>query len=138
MKATPEIVTFRNASARIKVLDMNVDDFYPFKAENRAQSSKFVRMLKISEAVEVKRVRESRLMYLKRAHEDTEYERIDFLRPKANINELPEKCRAARGVSSKKKAGIMKILGHVAPLKRKFDDLIENDSAQDLVSRFDL
>ena len=78
-------------------------------------------------------------MYLKRAHKDTEYERIDFLRFKAKINELPEKCLSARGVSLNKKAGIMKIFRHVAPLKRKFyDDLVENDSAQDLVSRFNL
>ena len=146
MKATPEIVTFEDlvqlisqASARIKVLEMNISDFYAFKAENRARSSKFVKMPKLSEAVEVKFVRESRLMYMKRAHEHTEYEGIDFLRPKVATNQLPEKLRDARGLSSKKKAGIMKILGHVAPLKRKFyGDLAENDNAQDLVSRFDL
>ena len=96
-------------------------------------------MPNIIEAVEVKFVRESRLMYLKRAQEDTEYEGIDFLRPKSKLNELQEKCRAARGVLLKKKAGIMKIIGHVAPLKRKFyDDLVKNDSAQDLILRFDL
>ena len=118
---------------------MKIDDFYAIKAECRARSSKYVTIPKLSDVAEVKFVRDSRLMYLKKSHSDEEYQGIDFLRSKYGEVQLPAKLRDPRGLSSKKKDGILKILGHVAPLKRKFyGDLVANDNAQDLVSRFDI
>ena len=56
MKATPEIITFDDlvnlisaSSARIKTLEMKIDDFYAFKAECRARSSKYVTIPKLSD-----------------------------------------------------------------------------------------
>ena len=146
MKRTPEIVTFKeltslvsSSSSRISMIEMNVDDFYKYLPGNRARNTKNVRLPKLSDIVEVKFAKDSRLMYYKGSHEENEYTGVDFLKVKFDVNCFPEKLRVPRGISSKKQAGIVQILSHVDPLKRKFyTELYINDASEDLVSRFDL
>ena len=78
-------------------------------------------------------------MYVKYTHSSEEYEGVDFLKQKVKLDGFPAKLRQPRGVSTKKKEGILRIMSHVDPLKRKFyGDLFVNDRSEDLVTRFDL
>ena len=89
--------------------------------------------------VEVEFVEGSRMMYFKRSHETNEYEGVEFLKSRFPIVPFPEKLYVPRGITNKKKEGIIRILGHVDALKRKFyGDLFVNDSVEDLVTQFDV
>ena len=145
MRACPEIISFKdltnlveNSSKKTTVVNMNVNDFYDFKAGQRARNSRKVQIPKLCDIVEVKFVKESRLMYFKCTHDTNEYEGVDFLKPRYPLTPFPEQIRVPRGITSKKKQGILRILGHVDALKRKFyDELFVNDQVEDLVSEFD-
>ena len=116
---------------------MKVDDFYDLKPGNRARNTKNITLPKLCEIVEVKFVEGSRMMYFKRSHDTNEYEEVEFLKSRFPLVPFPEKLHVPRGVTSKKKEGILRILGHA--LKRKYyGDLFVNDSAEDLVTQFDV
>ena len=144
MKLSPEILTFDDltklvdgSSKKTVVILMNVDDFYNFVPGQRARSTKNVQIPKLCDVVEVKFVRGSRMMYFKCRHDTDEYVGVEFLKPRFSLDPFPEKVRIPRGISTKKKEGILRILGHVDALKRKFYvELFVNDKSEDLVTNF--
>ena len=141
MKKCSEIVTFPDlvdvvdsAGKYIKPVVMEVSDFYQFQAGNRARVSKKVTLPKLADIVEVRFVKGSRLFLYRRAFDEETYEGVDFLRPKFSVEDMPKKHEKPRGITEKKQSGILKLLGHVAPVKRKFYlDMSINNSAKDLV-----
>ena len=146
LKRTPEVITFKdltnlvsNSSSRIELVEMQCDDFYKFVQGNRTRNTQNIKMPRLCELVEVKFVRGSKLLFYKQRHTSEEYTGVEFLRVKFQIEPVPGRAEVSRGISSKKKAGILEILQHVQPLQRKFySDLRTNDASLDLVSRFDL
>ena len=127
------------SGSRISVVEMGVDDFYHFKAGNRARNTKKIELPLLSNVVEVHFVKGSRSLYYKCSHDTEEYTGVDFLRCKFSLQPLPDRQSISRGISSRKKEGILKILGHVDALRRKFfTDLRSNDAAEDLVTQVDL
>ena len=78
-------------------------------------------------------------MYYKCSHDTDKYTGVEFLKNRFSMHPLPATLTIPRGIASKKKEGISKILGHVDALRRKFfSDLRSNDEAEDLVNEFDL
>ena len=146
MKHTPEIVSFKEltnlvnlSGSRIEVLEMNIDNFYIFKAGSRARSTKKIQLPLLSDILEVKFVKGSRLLYYKCCHESEEYTGVDFLKVKFELDPLPQCLTTPRGIPTKKKDGILQILKHVGALRRTFySDLRCNDTSEDLVTEFDL
>lgn len=141
MKHVNEIIDFRDlidlvssSTRKVKVVTMQVHDFYPFRAGNRARSARNVTLPMLHDISEVYFARGSRLMFYKTSHADTEYQGVDFLRTKFNVEKFPTPLQHARGISGKKREGIIKLLAHVDGLKRKFyKDLPINEKAKDLV-----
>ena len=75
-KNTPEIVSYREltdlvstSGPRIIVLNLNVDDVYTFEAGNRARSTKKVQIQLLSNIVEAKFAKHSRLLFYKCEHD---------------------------------------------------------------------
>ena len=142
MQSLDEIIDFReltqvvsDSSQKLQVIPMRYDDFYDFKGENRARNAVGVKIPILSNVCEVYFAQGSRLMYYKSSHSCTEYEGVDFLRAKFHVGELPKTQKKPRGISEKKKTGILRLLGHVDGLKRKFyNDIPINDKAKDLVN----
>ena len=143
MKQHAEIITFNDLATLIdgaaktyKVVRMSVDDFYKFSAENRLRNRKKEPIPLLCDIAEVKFVKGSKCMYIKKDLELDEYETVDFLKPRFKYLIIPDKHTTERGISQKKKDGILNTLSHVPAPKRKFYmDLRVNNSAEDLLTR---
>ena len=144
MRQMNEIIDFReltqvvSSAKNIEVVQMQLPDFYEFTAANKARTARNITLPILADIREVHFVRESRLMYYKVSHDSTEYEGVDFLRAKFNVEQFPKSHNRPRGITGKKKEGIIKLLTHVDGLKRKFyNDLAINEKAKDLVHSTD-
>ena len=141
MRYANEILDFKDLtdlvtkSARnFKVAEMKTDDFYNFKPGNKRRNTNNVELPLLNNVAEVMFVKGSRLMYYKLTHDTEEYCGVDFLVRNFKENTLPGKHARPRGISRKKKDGILKLMSHLPPIKRKFfGELVENDKAEDLV-----
>ena len=87
----------------------------------------------LSDISEVKFERNSQKFRFKTYFDAQEYDEVDFLRPKVSMSSMPNQHEMARGIFQKRKGGILKVMDHVPPIKRKFFvDLNVNDNSEDL------
>jgi len=110
---------------------MQHTDFVKFEAKNRTRASKKLTLPLLHEICEVEFRKDSCLMLYKASFSD-EFSSADFFTPKFVLN-MPDMHDEPRGIPSKKKEGIIKLLASVPAGKRKFwYDPRVNDSVTDL------
>ena len=140
MRHTNEMIDYRDliqvvstSCKKLEVIQMQFTDFYHFTASNKARTAKNIKLPMLSEVSEAYFVRGSRLLYYKLEHESSEYEGVDFLKAKFDVESSLGTHKQPRGVSGKKD-GILKLLTHFDGLKRKFyNDFAVNEKSKDLV-----
>ncbi|GFR97838.1 U-box domain-containing protein 16 [Elysia marginata] len=80
-----------------------------------------------------------RSLFYKTSHrEDSPFVCADFLKKKANIHHIPDGRKTSRGISTSKKAGILKVLCPLMPKSRNvfWERIPVNDEAADLIAEF--
>ena len=145
MKKSPNIYDFEgfvdicdSAAQSTKPVAMKHDDFYLFESNQRSRQSKHVKLPHLNDMCAVKFEKGSRNLQFKSDFSQQEWTDLDFLRPKVDVKKEPAKLDQPRGISLKKKEGIMKLLEAFPGSKKKFWlDLPINDTSADLVHNFD-
>ena len=145
LKKTPNVYTFEDfvelcatSGKSFKPTVMHFDDFYHFTDGHRARQSKKVTIPTLSQIAVVTFQKGSRSLWYKSEFDGDETTEVDFLRPKFDINVIPEKKDSARGITKKKKDVILKLASSFPPAKKKFWlDLPVNDASSDLVHNDD-
>lgn len=138
MSKSPEVYNFDDfvslcgkAGKSIEPVVLHYSDFYSFAAKNRTRNCKTVKLPLLSAISEVEFRKGSRNLFYKKEFSD-EFTSADFLSPKFDLR-LPEKHTKPRGIPSKKKDGLVKLLESVPAAKRKFwHELSVNEAVQDL------
>ena len=123
-----------NAAKNIQPLLMEPHDFYKFVGGQRARKSKYVTLPQLSDIREVEFRRECRGFYFRCALDQDQPQYVDFLKPSFNIENVPEHNEGPRGITSEKKAGILKLI----PANKAgfWTELPVNDKSTDLVTEF--
>ena len=137
MKKCEEIITFDDfvqlcsqAGKNIRPIVMTPQDFTNF-VDGHRQRGKNVEIPQLSQVCTVMFRKGSRSFWFKTSFQDAEFKECNFLRPRFNLASPPTARESARGISTKKKEGILKLIKH-----KFWADLPVNDSSRDLVHEF--
>ena len=138
MKKSPEIFNFHDfvelcdrASKNIEPVVLHYNDFSNFVAKNSTRKTKHICLPLLNKICEVQFRKGSGFLHFKLNFAD-DFKTVDFLNPKF-VLERPEKRTELRGIPTKKKEGIVKLLSGVPAGKRKFwYDIAVNGSVSDM------
>ena len=141
MRKNQEVINFSDleniissSSKKIRVAQMNVEDFLLFSGQSRARNTKKVKIPKLCEISVVKFIKGAKSMLIKKCFSQENFDEIDFLKPKFSPSNFPDSKTTPRGIAFGKKEGILRILSHIpGPKSKFFVDMPVNDDSVDLV-----